>query len=128
MSVVSIIARMVKKVVPVLPPTDTLLFIFNGESNSGGLGANSGATSHELSVRSSIQILNNYTLLFEDLHIGVNNILQHAGFNDSGPNNQNHGWELGLANKVEANAFPQTQAHLVKTGQGGSLINEWNVG
>lgn len=101
---------------------DTVLIIFNGESNSGGYAQNEDATEAELAPRSAVQILNNYTFAFEDLDIGTNNLLDHYNLTEGGPT---HGWELGLANEVEAHVFPQAQVHLVKTGQGGTQIHEW---
>lgn len=55
----------------------TLVFVFTGESNSGGVAPNSEATAEELASTSSVQILNNTTLKFEDLDIGTNNLLDH---------------------------------------------------
>jgi Carbohydrate esterase, sialic acid-specific acetylesterase len=97
-----------------------LLIVFNGESNSGGYAPNSSATAQELAPNSLVKILNNNTLLFEDLHIGVNNLLGHAGLSLG-----THGWELGLA--IEAIAARGVEVYLVKTGQGGSSISDWNA-
>jgi len=107
----------------------TLGFVFTGESNSGGIGLNSSATTHELSSRSAVQIMNltSGNFLFENLQIGVNNLRDHAGL--EAYYDTSHGWELQLANSTEANAFPDNpQVHLIKTGQGGTLVSEWNVG
>lgn len=97
------------------------LFIFTGESNSGGYALNTSASAPELAARSSVQILNNTSLLFENLDIGTNNLLDHNGLDPS----LTHGWELELSNLVEANTFSVSQVHLVKTGQGASRISEW---
>lgn len=102
------------------------LFIFNGESNSGGRALNSDATGPELAARSSVRILNNTTLLFEDLDIGTNNLIGHVGLGMD--LSTIHGWELGLANDVESGTFTQSQVFLVKTGQGGSTIAQWADG
>lgn len=103
--------------------TDTVLFIFNGESNSGGYASNGDPTAYELSARSSIQILNNTTLAFQDLDIGTNNLIGHNGLTA----NATHGWEIGLANAIEAGIITnKSQVHLVKTGQGGSYIKAWS--
>jgi hypothetical protein len=99
-----------------------LLIIFSGESNSGGYAVNSDATSDELAPR-TLQILNNTSLEFEDLDIGTNNLIGHAGFTD----NTTHGWELQLANRYEDGDFNRP-VYLVKTGQGGTRIADWNVG
>jgi hypothetical protein len=101
-----------------------LMFIFTGESNAGGFSPNSDATAYELTARPSVQILNNTTLTFQPLHVGVNNLIGHAGLSD----NVTHGWEIKLANAVEDGRFTQNQAYLVKTGQGGSLALEWAAG
>jgi len=104
---------------------EVFLIVFSGESNSGGYADNADATTYEKSARSSVQKLDEYTLLFEDLHVTVNNLQDHVGFVD----NTSHGWELGLANCVEDNFFAtESQVYLVKTGQGASTIAQWNVG
>jgi len=115
-------------VAPVIP-TDTadvkkLLFLFNGESNSGGYGVNTSATAGELAVIPQVQILNNTTLLYEDLDIGTNNTIGHTGITCC----TTHGWELEIAQQIKNN--PETYgdtAFLIKTGQGGSTIGSWTV-
>lgn len=107
----------------------TLAFVFTGESNSGGIGANTDATGPEIAPRSSVQIMNltSGNFLFENLDIGINNLRDHAGL--SGYYATSHGFELELANLTEASAFTGlSQVYLVKTGQGGSLVSEWNIG
>jgi len=100
------------------------LVIFNGESNSGGTAQNNLLTAPELAVRSNVQILNNATLsTFDSLEIGVNNLVGHTGITSAG----RHGWENGLANAVFSGAL-ESPAYLVKTGQGGSVISQWDVG
>jgi hypothetical protein len=99
------------------------LFAFMLESNSGGAAPNAELSSAEKLERSSVKILNNTTMLLENLHIGVNNLIDHAGFTD----NATHGWENGLANKVEDNTLPNP-SYLVKCGQGGSAISAWASG
>ena len=101
----------------------TPLFVYTGESNSGGYALNSEAFPAELLARPSVQILNNDTLEFEDLHIGVNNKLGHYGHEASWYTT--HGWELGLANRVEANTSFDSPVYLVKACMGGSQINDW---
>lgn len=97
-------------------------FIFTGESNSGGYAPNSSATVGELSAQSQVQILNNTSLAFEPLHIGVNNLIGHTGL--SGPY---HGFELDLANAITAGRLMPSLAYLCKTGQGGSVVADWDV-
>ena len=100
------------------------LIIFNGESNSSGLAPNSALTAAQLAVRTAVQILNNTTLVFESLQIGVNNTIGHSGLDST-----THGWENMLATFVEQGVFsPFSQVYLVKTGQGGSGVASWNVG
>jgi len=103
-----------------------LVFVFTGESNSGGIGRNAEATPAELAARSSVQIMNltNGLFTFEPLLLGRNNLRDHAGL--EGYYAGCHGLELGLANAVEAGAFTgHKQVYLIKTGQGGSKIEEW---
>lgn len=102
-----------------------LMIIFTGESNSGGYAENGDASGPELASREEVQILNNTTFEFENLDIGTNNLIDHFGL----PANETHGWELGLGNAVEDGDFdPLTKVYLVKTGQGGSRIGDWEVG
>jgi len=100
------------------------MFIFNGESNSGGQALNTPASVSELSPKYHVQILNNNTMSFEDLHIGVNNTIGHTGIACC----TMHGWELELANRTALNtSFYGDTVYLVKTGQGGSKLQDWNV-
>lgn len=102
-----------------------LLVIINGESNSGGYALNSEAPNEEKGERSNVQILNNNTLVFENLNIGVNNLLGHSGLS----NGVTHGFELELANRADSNVSGiYNDVHLIKTGQGGSQISQWNIG
>lgn len=104
------------------------LIVFTGESNSGGQASNNAATAYELSQRPSVQILNNNSFTFEALHIaGGNNLYGHYGL-DPEYLGVMHGWELELANLVEGGRFPAAPCYLVKTGQGGSKISQWNEG
>ena len=50
--------------------------------------------------------------------------MDHSGL----PDNQTHGWELELANSVEAGDWWDSTVYLIKTGQGGSLVSQWGVG
>lgn len=104
-----------------------VLLVFTGESNSGGLAANSSATTSELLARSSLKILNNNSLLFENLHIGVNNQIGHAGFTTA-QDTTTHGWELEFANRIDSGTFGINPMYLVKAGQGGSIIANWIIG
>ncbi len=102
-----------------------LLVIINGESNSGGYALNSQAPSGEIGVRDSVLILNNTTLTsFDTLNIGGNNITGHTGLS----NGVIHGFELELANEADIERFYKQPVHLIKTGQGGSTIAQWNIG
>jgi hypothetical protein len=108
-----------------LDANEPILFVINGESNSGGYALNSQASPHELQPRSSVRILNNATLAsFDDLEIGVNNLVGH----DRLTNGPTHGFELELANRADSSTDRYgAPCYLVKTGQGGSLIAEWTV-
>ena len=102
------------------------LFIFNGESNSGGMAKNAEAAADEKGDRPSVKIWDNAGMAsFLTLNIPNNNIIGH----DAIPSNGSfHGWELGLANSVQAGEWLDSVVYLVKTGQGASVISEWNVG
>lgn len=103
-----------------------LVFVFTGESNSGGIGRNAETTPAELASRTSVQIMNltNGLFTFEPLLLGQNNLRDHAGL--EGYYEGCHGLELGLANAAEAGSFAgRKQVYLIKTGQGGSKIEQW---
>lgn len=107
-------------------PVPQLVFVFAGESNSGGFGLNSQATPGELAARPSVQIMNltSGAFAFEALHVGVNNLRDHAKLDRYAESR--HGWEIGLANAVESGEFPgQKRVYLIKTGQGGSIATQW---
>lgn len=108
------------------PDNNTVnLFVITGESNSGGYALNSQAPSNEIGVRNEIKILNNSTFVFENLNIGSNNLIDHAGLS----NGVTHGFELAMANAIKAGTLTSTsETYLVKTGQGGSRIGDWAVG
>lgn len=101
-----------------------LLIIINGESNSGGYALNLGAPGAEVGIRSSVQILNNTSFEFENLNIGTNNLIDHNGLSCC----STHGFELELANRADIGSGIYKNVHLIKTGQGGSTISQWNVG
>lgn len=123
---------------PIDAPPPPLVFVFAGESNSGGLARNADALPAELAARPEVQILDLYSgaFDFEPLDIGFNNVVDHAGISDNRtlvPDPPNdilvHGMELGLANAVLAGAFPgRPTVYLIKTGQGGSRIAQWDTG
>jgi hypothetical protein len=104
-----------------------LAFVFTGESNSGGLGFNTGLSAAELAPRPAVQIMNltSGTFQFEDLDVGTNNLREHDGF--SYFYDYAHGLEVPLAHAVETGALPgYSQVPLIKTGQGGSTVASWN--
>lgn len=100
------------------------LFIFNGESNSGGIAPNADATQNELAPQSQVQIWNNFTNHFESLHVGVNNLLGHWALEPW--STTGHGWELELSNIIR-NQYPEKKVYLLKTGQGGTTISQWDT-
>jgi len=100
------------------------LIIITGESNSGGYALNSELTNDKLIARPSVQILNNNTFQFEDLDIGTNNLIDHAGLGST----DTHGFENEIANSVEASNWNTDVLYLIKTGQGASKIEDWEVG
>lgn len=104
------------------PVKPKLLVIINGESNSGGYALNSEANEAELAPRKSVKILNNETLKsFDDLDIGTNNLVGHKGMEKS----DTHGFELELANCADQLKAKDLPIYLVKTGHGGSRIDQW---
>lgn len=105
------------------PPGAKPLFIYSGESNSGGRALNSSATSPELAVRSGLKIFNNSTLnSFDSLQVGVNNLIGHPGLDSAPIPTTEHSWELEMANRVEAGTFGSAVEYIVKTGIGGATI------
>lgn len=94
-----------------------------GESNSGGQAHNYDATAVELSPNNRLQILNVNTGVFEPLHIGVNNNLDHTGLDSS-----YHSWELGLSEMQRVGAGFGRTAYYIQLGHGGSQIGQWQPG
>lgn len=113
-------------VAPDQPPVDMTIYllVMAGESNSGGQALNALATAGELAIRPELSILNNTTLLFEDLDIGTNNLIGHQGM--ASPELR-HSWELEIANLAEAETI-RNPTNLVKTGQGGATIAQLKSG
>ena len=106
-----------------------LVFVITGESNSGGIGSNLHATPAELAPRPCVQIMNltDGRFGFENLQLGVNNLREHAGLEECF--STSHGFENELANAVEAGLFAgRKQVRLIKTGHGGSMIEQWVPG
>lgn len=101
------------------------VFLFMGESNSGGIALNSSATSNELASRKEIVIWNNVARSFQNLDIGTNNLSAHAGLESY--YGLTHGFELELANQIR-DSFGLSYAYLLKAGQGGSTISQWDDG
>lgn len=101
-------------------PSVPLILIF-GESNAGGSADNDDLTAAELAPRPAVQILDNTSLVFADLDIGTNNLIDHDGFTD----NATHGMENGLANTIGAGRWTSTSVYLVKAGQGGTTTADW---
>lgn len=99
-----------------------VIFVWAGESNTGGAVPVSSLPSWELVTTPWVQIWNNSTNVFESLKIGTNNLLGHAGF----ASNVNAGLEMGLRRSQAV--LGVEQVFLLKCGQGGSTIAQWSVG
>jgi len=98
------------------------LIIIAGESNAGGAGINASLSSTESAARYSLRILNNTSLLFEPMQIGVNNLILHQGLTTNG----SHGIENGLANSCDSSRLGVTPIYFLKAGSGGARIAWWN--
>jgi len=106
-----------------------LVFVITGESNSGGVGDNLDASAEERAPRPGVQIMNltDGKFGFENLQLGVNNLRDHYRLEKY--YESYHGLELGLANAVDAGAFPGREpVYLIKTGHGGSRVLQWSEG
>lgn len=99
------------------------LFIFIGDSNSGGLAVNASATVNELAARADVKIWNPTAAAFQNLDVGTNNLIGHDAMSD----NATHGLELHMANMVAAQRFLQSEVFVLKCGQGGSKIEQWRA-
>jgi len=105
-----------------LRTNEVWLFSFFGESNSGGYAVNTDLSVAQLASRDAVKIWHNTANEFQSLDIGTNNLISHYNLTD----NASHGWENGLANKVEDLTLP-SPVYLAKCGQGGSLISSWEL-
>jgi hypothetical protein len=104
-----------------------LVFVITGESNSGGVGLNSDATSAELQPRSSVLILDLEAdgMPMVPMQLGKNNLRKHVGLENY--YEKYHGLENGLANAVEGGVLrDRSPVYLAKTGHGGSTIAQWH--
>lgn len=105
------------------PNDENILIVFWGDSISGGVGLNSSATSDEIAPKPRVKIWDNINNDgFENLDIGVNNLLGHKDLETYV--NTSHGWELELSNKLYENKLIPN-IFLVKAGQGGSDATQW---
>ena len=103
--------------------SNKILIVLFGESNSGGRVLNSECSSQDLQEK-TIKIFNNGNSIFEPLQIGVNNLINHFRI----PNNTEHSMELELSNKYDDGYFVGKEVLLLKSGQGGSKVSEWQIG
>ncbi len=104
-------------------PKDGILIVINGESNAGGLASNIDLTPDERKVFEGVYIYNADRGEFEPMQVGNNNNTGHEGLNSD----YMHGFELGIGLAVRNGTLP-TPLYIVKTGQGGSKIKEWENG
>lgn len=117
-------SRIIKNIANHPRNENPILILFGFESNSGGQVPNSDATEKELSPTTSVRILNPITLSFENLHIGVNENLDHANLLP----HTTHGWHLQLKNRMEAGSFVSPKLYICEFGQGGSVVASWSIG
>ena len=104
--------------------TGDIVLIF-GESNAGGIAANSDGTSAEVDVSRTLQILNNFTYVFEGLKLSdpnSNSIINHRALETHV--GSKHGLDLQIANSVDSGYIDSIW--LVKAGQGGTRIRHWD--
>ena len=97
------------------------VFVFVGESGAGTQNASSTLNAGEGGVRNGVRIWNNNTNQLEALNVGVNNYLGENAAVSGG-----WGWEVELAN-LRANGTLTTDFVIVKTGQGGAVIGQYNT-
>jgi len=126
MSLFNVIGQAIKSAPSIAPRIPIPLLIMSGESNSGGLAPNSDLSESEQGPRPALKILHNSSLVFQSLEIGVNNMIAHTDIT-GGIYEDTHSWENGLANMATAQAI-SNPTYLIKAGQGGSIISQWNNG
>jgi len=105
---------------------ERILFIIIGESNAGGIGINSEASTEELTISTKSRIWNNSTNIFQPIQIGVNNLLSHTGLEQYF--GYRHGFELALMNYSKINQWSGHEIYIVKAGQGGTRVANWTDG
>ncbi|MEA5458676.1 hypothetical protein VB796_06495 [Arcicella sp. LKC2W] len=101
---------------------DVPVIVLVGESNAGSKNLASTALTAELGLRSKVKIWNNKTRVFETLNIPNNN---NFGEHDQAPGST-WGWELPIANAIDAGTIPFSTIYIIKTAQGGAKIGEYN--
>ena len=98
--------------------TNPIVILFHGDSNMHGMPLDTSAQAWEILSRSDLKILNNSSLVFQDLDIGSNNDASSVG---------RHGAELQLANCCRLGDLTGT-VYCAKVAVSGSRIAEWSVG
>lgn len=102
------------------------VILFLGESNSGGQADNADLSATDIDPFPGIKIYNIYKNKFEVLHVGVNNQINH--YNNTLTDSirlTDHGWEVGLQHDYKS--YGQSSLYLVKGGQGGSTVDQWEA-
>jgi len=105
-----------------------VLLIFDGESGSGGAGLAASCTGAEITVRTKTKMFDSTTGKFQSLLVGANQQRSHVSktIASLGPN---MGWEVGIANDVDAGTFNSGQTtYILKIGRGSSFISEFASG
>lgn len=113
--------------------TSNTLFYVEGESNSRGFALlDPILNSADIGLQKSVKILdvNNFNIL-HDLIIGGDNYNNNnlLGTVESGQRGKERfGFELEIARRAKTNNWYSNPCHVVKCGQGGSIISQWNTG
>lgn len=94
--------------------TNPILILKNGESNSMGYAKNSEASTSEQT--STLQLLNNKTLQFENWNI--NNSIRGCVPTGDNPGGY-HGWDLEISNLWKSGYFGDRKVYVVKAGLNG---------
>lgn len=109
------------------------LFYIEGESNSRGFAIiDPVINSVDIGLQKSVKILDVNTFdVLHDLIIGGDNYNNNnlLGTVESGQRGKERvGFEMEIARRAKLNKWYGNPCHMIKVGQGGSIISEWEIG
>lgn len=107
-----------RKILGLKRPNEVFFLVIGGESNAPGYGQNFFLSSAEKEPRYT-KIWNHSVSTIQQLDIPLNQV---STFDTT------HGFELQVANLIDSNSFGQFNPYITKTGEGSTLVADWQPG